>query len=416
MYLNLPAHLLTSETDLDSFIDAAGNAEVVLLGEATHGTDDFYKWRAAISRRLIIEKGFNTIAVEGDWADGARINRFIGGASGDSSTAVSVLQQVDRWPVWLWANTEVAAFITWLNHYNQRLVDSNKISFVGTDLFSVNDALNEMEQDAEDTALQWHIENFRKCFAPFIHNERMYGKDSVCSHQAASLLSFVRQNSSRFDNIKSNSLLQGAITIFDAERYLRSITNKMGGWNIREQHMAETILRILQNKQGAKIIAWLHNSHAGVASFSGMRNYNRTSVGEILKSALGDTAVFVTGFGTYSGTVTASRTWGGATETMGFAPAEPGSWDDVLHNLGNNDKYILFRETRNNVTLQNKWIYMRSLGVLYLPFQRSGASQSIPAKRYDAFIFIDHSSALRPLETKTIRSRENASQGDDDEH
>jgi erythromycin esterase-like protein len=147
-----------------------------------------------------------------------------------------------------------------------------------------------------------------------------------------------------------------------------------------------------------------------------MRNYNRTSVGEILKSALGDTGVFLTGFGTYSGTVTASRTWGGGAETIGLAPAEPGSWDDILHNLGNNNKYILFSETRNNVTLQNKWIYMRSLGVLYLPFQRSGASQSIPAKRYDAFIFIDHSSALRPLEMKNkVRSTENASTADDEQ-
>jgi erythromycin esterase-like protein len=179
--------------------------------------------------------------------------------------------------------------------------------------------------------------------------------------------------------------------------------------------MAETLLRMLQNKHGAKIIAWLHNSHAGVASFSGMRNYNRTSVGDILKSALGDTSVFVTGFGTYSGTVTASRTWGGAPETMVLAPAEPASWDDILHNLDKNDKYILFSETANNVTLHNKWIYMRSIGVLYLPHQRSGASQSIPAKRYDAFIFIDHSSALRPLEIKNkIGNTENASQADDE--
>jgi erythromycin esterase-like protein len=107
VYAGLPTHLLKSETDLDSFIDAAGNAQVVLLGEATHGTDDFYKWRASISRRLIIEKGFNTIAVEGDWADGEKINRFVHGASGDSTAAVAVLQQFDRWPVWLWANTEV---------------------------------------------------------------------------------------------------------------------------------------------------------------------------------------------------------------------------------------------------------------------------------------------------------------------
>ncbi|HYK46156.1 MAG TPA: erythromycin esterase family protein, partial [Parafilimonas sp.] len=141
---------------------------------------------------------------------------------------------------------------------------------------------------------------------------------------------------------------------------------------------------------------------------------NRTSVGEILKSALGDTSVFVTGFGTYSGTVTASRIWGGAPETMGLAPAEPGSWDDILHNLDKNNKYILFSESRNNATLQNKWIYMRSIGVLYLPYQRSGASESIPAKRYDAFIFIDHSSALHPIQTKMNVTTTSAETDDDD--
>jgi erythromycin esterase-like protein len=415
IFLNLPAHSLDSENDLDSFVNAIGDARIVLLGEGTHGTADFYKWRAAISRKLVTGKSFNAIAVEGDWADGEKVNRFICGDVGDSAGAVAVLKKFDRWPEWLWANTEVASFITWLNHYNQRLADSDKITFTGTDLFSVDDALGEMEQQSSDTALHHHIENFRKCFEPFSNNERSYGKDTTCTAQAASLLLFLRENSSAFPEPVRTKLLQGAATVVDAELYLRSITTKMGGWNIREQHMAETILRILHNKPGSKIIAWLHNSHAGVASFSGMRNYNRTSVGELLKTQLGDSSVFITGFGTYSGTVTASRTWGGVTETMGLAPAEPGSWDDILHNISNANKYILFRETRNNLPLQNRWVYMRSIGVVYTPYQRSGASQSIPAKRYDAFIFIDHSSALRPLEAgKTTQT--DSGPTDDDDH
>lgn len=403
-FIGLQMHELTSAKDLNTLIEKIGDAKVVLLGEATHGTAEFYNWRAEISKRLITEKEFTAICVEGDWADGIRVNNFITGNKKNSSDALHVLQLFDRWPSFLWANTEFLSFMLWLNNYNEDQDVSKKITFHGTDLFSIMDAVDTMSKRLNDAAIKNVIEQFKDCFKPFSNDEHLYSKrdqKADCSNYATQLLELVKKYVSNKDSLFSRFFLPAALTVYDGERYLRSARNRIDPWNMRDNHMAESIKSISDANQ--KVIVWLHNSHAGDAFYSSTHWNARTSVGEILKQKMGEKNVYLVGFGTYSGFVTVAETWGGEIEQLRLANAENATWEQVLHSMGANDKYVILNDTTLNKQLQTKWIYTRSIGVIYHNNERSGMSLSRMAKRFDAYIFIDHTTAVHPLPVKTHR-------------
>ena len=399
-FTQLKLYPLTSTKDLDALLEKSGKAQVILLGEATHGTAEFYNWRAEISRRLIAEKGFTSIATEGDWADGVRVNDFINGDKKDSTAGLQVLQLFDRWPSFLWANTEFLNFMVWLNNYNLSQPVSKKVTFHGCDLFSISDAADTMYNHIDDPAVKTTIEKFRKCLDQFRSDERLYSTSDEkkdCSAQAAELLAITKKNIHN----DSSFFLQAAYTIFNGERYLRSVRKRIDAWNIREYHMAESIKRL--TAAGKKVIVWLHNTHAGDAFYSSTHLHNRTSVGEILRKMYGEN-VFLVGFGTYSGTTVAAETWGGKTEQMPLAYAENGTWEQLLHSLSPTDKYIILNDTTLDKRMQTKWMYTRSVGVLYHPNERSGMNLSRIAKRFDAYIYIDHTTPIHPLPVKVQRA------------
>lgn len=402
-----PYHKLETENDLDVLINEIGNAKIVLLGEASHGTSEFYTWRAAISKRLIQEKGFNFIAVEGDWTDSYKVNNFIKGEKKDSAEAVSILKEYNRWPTWLWANYETVSLTTWLNNYNQHLSLKQKIGFYGLDVFNIAEAAAEIKPYLSpfDTASTNAVNNFLQCFKTYANDEQKYPASlsimsNGCGAQSKALLQKIKQSSYSATDETIFAMQQNAQVAYDGEMYLRtSKNNAVDAWNLRDDHMVQIITNLL-NLYGsnAKAIIWAHNNHVGYAEYATMHWTGKTNVGQLLKNKYGKENVFSIGFGTYNGTVIAAEKWGAAYKITQLANADDSSWEQKMHQLNGDNKIILSKDIRNYPNML-RWISQVAVGVLYHPFQKSGTySLSVVPNRYDAYIFIDHTNALHPIE------------------
>jgi erythromycin esterase-like protein len=396
----IPWHPLHDQKDLDILIKQIGEARIVLLGESTHGTHEFYEWRSAITKRLIEEKGFDFIAIEGDWVDSYKVNQFIRGQKQDSSAAIELLKQYDRWPSSMWANYETAGLVQWLNKYDQTLTGKNKIGFYGLDVYSFWEWTN---QDilVQNAALQNALKEMRESFASY-NNDAMKYAEAVRKTNASfsavtqNLWSIVQKNTAQQPKDETSFVLQQqALLALNGERYFRTmVSDHVRSWNIRENYMAETIKRLLVFYGGnSKAIIWVHNGHAGDAHYSQMAEAGNSSVGEILKKEM-DNKVFSIGFGTNKGSVMAGYYWNAPLIKMEVPPARTGSWENILHELSPDDKIILSDELKNNKAL-NRWIAIRSIGAAYSNNAIYGTA--IIPKRFDAFIYIDSTSALRPV-------------------
>jgi erythromycin esterase-like protein len=402
----IPFHPLQSESDLDLLIQEIGDARVVLLGEASHGTAEYYEWRAAISRRLIQEKGFDFIAVEGEWADTYRVNQFVKGPRQDSAAAVSLLQRFDRWPTWMWRNYEVASLVGWMNDYNQGA--SSKAGFYGLDVYSLWESVTDILpylQGAPDSLRQL-AQQVQQCFQPYSADEQDYafaaGNPSTgCGNLTRRLWQAVlhytgegpAQNEAHF------VLQQNALVALNAERYYTAAAfSNNESWNIRDRHMAQTLDRLLQfHGPQSRGIVWEHNTHVGDARATDMEDEGLVNVGQLVRESYGANNVYLVGFGSYAGTVIAGSQWGAPMTEMNVPEARPGSWEAMLHSLGASDKLILSRELRA-ANLLGSPIGHRAIGVVYNPASESGNYvPSVIAERYDAFLFIDRTRALRPI-------------------
>ncbi|TWD48103.1 erythromycin esterase [Arthrobacter sp. AG367] len=248
------AHPLATADDLEPLVRLAAPARFVCLGEASHGTQEYYHWRALLSRRLIEEYGFTWIGVEGDWPDCWRINRWVRGESGQEMDARRLLAGFERWPTWMWANHEVAEFLTWLREWNLRLPEHQRTGFYGLDVYSLWDSLREifawLEANAADalpSALQaWH------CFIPFREDPQRYAMSNrlvpqSCEADVVALLAEVRRRTlgRMQDDPAAFDAIQNAIVATNAERYYRTmVRGDQQSWNIRDHHMSDTIERI----------------------------------------------------------------------------------------------------------------------------------------------------------------------------
>jgi erythromycin esterase-like protein len=407
----IPYYPLTNEQDLDVLIKEIGNAKIVLLGEASHGTSEYYTWRAALSKRLIQEKGFNFIAVEGDWTDSYKVNNFIKGERKDSAAAINVLKEYNRWPTWLWANYETASLVIWLNNYNQNLPAKQKVGFYGLDVFNIAEAAAEIKQylPSSDTNAITAVTKFQQCFKPFADNEQKYVRSITamsgnCSAHANALLQAIKKSPSakELDPEAAFAMLQNAQVAYDGELYLRtSKNNYVDGWNLRDNHMVETIARLLNlYGSGARGIIWAHNNHVGDAGYATMHWTGKTNVGQLLRNKYGKEKVFSVGFGTYTGTVIAAEKWGTPYKKMQLASADDSSWEQKMHQVNADNKIVLSKDIRNYPGML-RWISQIAVGVIYHPMQKAGTySLSVVPNRYDAYIFIDKTNALHPIETR----------------
>lgn len=400
-------HSLETDEDLDILLSEIGDSRLVLLGEATHGTSEFYTWRARISKRLIQEKGFRIIAVEADWTDAYPLNNYIRGNSNYNS-ARAALREFDRWPEWMWANEEISKFAEWLKSHNNGRPKTAKTGFYGLDVYGIwesIEAVNAYLVQKKPDAVQFSREVL-DCFAPYHRNEQAYmraiaGAGENCAGELAALLETVKRivQDELPQNEEAFNVLQNTLVAVNAENYYRIAANRNSlSWNIRDRHMTGTIARLLERAgPGEKIIIWEHNTHVGDARATDMANAGLVNVGQLVREEYGISEVHIVGFGTYKGKVIAAPGWALPLQVMNVPGARKNSWEWILHRQEPQDKIILMEPLGENPYYHNP-IGHRAIGVVYDPAGESGnyVPSVLPA-RYDSFIFIDKTTALKPI-------------------
>jgi len=400
-------HPLDEVTDLDSLIQMVGNARIVMLGEASHGTHEYYTWRSQITKRLIRQKGFNFIAVEGDWPDCYAINRYIKGY--DDKKAWEVMQQFKRWPTWMWANWEVLAMAEWLLQYNGSLTAKQKVGFYGLDVYSLWESLSQIRSYLErvDPAALKIAEKAFQCFEPYKVDEGTsyaYATQLVpraCEDDAVNMLKKIQDRMVSYDHDFENafSAEQNAIVTVNAEKYYRSmLQGGAASWNVRDAHMQETLERLLKfHGHHSRAIVWAHNTHIGDARQTDMASEGMFNIGELSRKAFPNEVALI-GFGSTHGTVIAGRRWGARMEKMTVPKAIDGSWEDLLHKTKFENKVVISSELQHPLFLENA-IGHRAIGVVYNPaYEHLGNYvPSILPLRYDAFVHIDETMALHAI-------------------
>ena len=402
---------LENATDLDPLMNYIGDAKYVLLGEASHGTHEYYTWRAKITQRLIQEKGFSFIAVEGDWPDCYRLNRFAKGYLDSGKDILNVLTEFKRWPTWMWANWEIAAFIDWLKIYNESFPVDERIGFYGLDVYSFRESMNSIIQYLEknDPKALAIAKTAMKCFEPYGKDEgQSYARASsfipeLCEKEIIHMLTEILRNVPNYNHDLENvlSIEQNAFVTRNAEKYYRAMIKRgSASWNIRDEHMVSTIDRLMKfHGKDAKIIIWEHNTHIGDARATDMASEGMVNVGQLLREQHATDGVVAVGFGSYKGSVIAGREWGDSMRKIKVPEAVEGSWEHAFHIANNGQNRLLLMNKVKDEKCLSSLIGHRAIGVVYNPeHERFGNYvPTILPKRYDAFIFIDETNALHPI-------------------
>ena len=405
--------------DFDPLLDLIGDAQVVLLGEASHGTHEFYHERAQITRRLIQEKGFIAVAVEADWPDAYRVNRWVRGTGWDR-TALDALGGFERFPRWMWRNRDVLAFVEWLRKHNgARPADTARTGFYGLDLYSLFASMEEVIRFLEqvDPGAAARARYRYSCFDAFGENTQAYGYAAAfglsrsCEDQAVQQLIEVQRRAvelAQRDGLMPEDELfyaeQNARLVKNAEEYYRMMfRGRVESWNLRDRHMAETLDALIAHleRKGtrAKVVVWEHNSHIGDARATSMGDMGEWNVGQLARERFGADAVLV-GFSTYHGTVTAASDWDAPAERKRVRPGLAGSFEALFHSIGVRDFLLTMRgddrlhEALSEVRLE------RAIGVIYHP-ETERVSHYFEARlpqQFDAVIHFDETRAVEPLD------------------
>jgi erythromycin esterase-like protein len=410
-----------SANDYDGLLKLIGDARFVLLGEATHGTHEFYSERAAITKRLIAEKDFSILAIEADWPDSSRVHRYIRGATTDAN-ANDALSGFRRFPVWMWRNTVIVEFVEWLRGLNGSL-DAKRApaGFYGMDLYSLHTSieavLKYLEKIDPDSAKRARLRY--SCFDHFSRKPQEYGYattvgaaepcEEAVIEQLVELQSKAAEFLSRDGDVAAEELFfaeQNARLVKNAEQYYRSMfRGRASSWNLRDRHMVETIENLVTHLDGSrqpKAVIWAHNSHLGDARATEMSHYGEVNVGQLIRERFGNEAVLI-GFSTYHGAVTAASDWGAPTERKNVRPALRGSYEELFHETGLPQFWIDLRGAGQIGVLQQRRIE-RAIGVIYRP-ETERLSHYFHARlpeQFDAIIHIDETHAVQPLDQTSI--------------
>jgi erythromycin esterase-like protein len=396
--------------DLDPLLERIGDARYVLLGEATHGTSEFYTWRRQLSQRLIREKGFSFIAVEGDWPDCYRVNRFAKNYPDAPASAREALHAFERWPTWMWANEEVVSLAQWLRQHNDRLPTEQKVGFYGLDVYSLWDSMHAVLRylESNDGSTAAAARRAFECFEPYADDVQEYARATMwipelCEDEVVDLLGKMRAAAPQFQHDGREAFFsaeQNALVAKNAEKYYRTmVRGDSPSWNVRDRHMVETLNRLMEHHgRQAKAIVWEHNTHIGDARATDMAAEGMVNVGQLVRQQQADDEVVLVGFSTYRGTVIAGREWGAAMESIPVPPGRPGSWEAVLHAASAGDKLLLLDRADEASPLWDERGH-RAIGVVYRPQyeQYGNYVPTILPGRYDALLYIDETTSLRPL-------------------
>lgn len=399
-----------SPADLDPLIEQIGDARYVLLGEASHGTSEFYTWRAEISKRLIAEKGFSFIAVEGDWPDCYSVNRYVKSLTGES--AESVLHAFSRWPTWMWANREIVDLAEWMRLHNARLPGERQAGFYGLDVYSLWDSMHAVLEYLErlDPQLARNARRAYSCFEPYEEDAQEYARATVlvptsCEDEAVQILRQLRARAPEFRDDGRDAYFnaeQNALVARNAELYYRTMVR--GGpssWNVRDNHMVETLNRLVAHHgPQAKAIAWEHNTHIGDARFTDMARSGMVNVGQLVRQEHEREGVVLVGFGTHHGSVIAGEAWGAPMRKMDVPEAREGSYEHAMREAEIGDSLFLFSpgEPGETAKLREPRGH-RAIGVVYDPRTEHWGNYvpTILPGRYDAFIYLEETKAVDPL-------------------
>lgn len=417
---------LAEPGDLDPLLARIGQARYVLLGEASHGTSEYYTWRREISRRLIEERDFSFIAVEGDWPDCYRVNRYVRGFADAGESAREVLHNFERWPTWMWANHEILELAEWLRARNAAQPEDNRVGFYGLDVYSLWDSLYQVMgylHKAHPAALPAARRAFQ-CFEPYGEDVHDYARvtqwlNETCEDEIVAMLSALRRVPADADRVPAATdgaearfnAEQNARVVQNAEHYYRTmVRGDARSWNIRDRHMADTLEQLMQHHtagskgNGAKAIVWEHNTHIGDARYTDMIDEGMVNVGQLMREAHPGDDVVLVGFASHRGTVIAGRSWEAPVERMRVPPGREGTWEDVLHAAGGDDKLLLFRGQHRAGPLAAKRGH-RAIGVVYHPERdRGNYVPTVLPWRYDALLYLDETTALHPL--AEVRARD----------
>lgn len=408
------SHPLKNNMDLDRLLEEIGEAHYVLLGEASHGTHEYYTWRMEITKRLIEEKDFSFIAVEGDWPDCYAVNRFVKGYDDVAFTAEEVLRRFERWPSWMWANWEVVALAEWLKKHNAEQSREKRVGFYGLDVYSLGESLEAIIAylDREDPEAAKTARKVIACFDIYGGSEgqeyamatRMVPQS--CEDEVIQMLSKITDRIERYNTDPEMvfSTNQNANIAVNAERYYRAMVGSgPDSWNIRDRHMADTLDRLMDfhERGAAKCILWEHNTHIGDARATSMARNGMVNVGQLVREKQRPNDVVLVGFGSYKGSVIAGSSWGDPMQKMTVPEAREGSWEALLHNMDAQDQLLIFDDENMSGPLSERFDH-RAIGVVYHPGTDyiSNYVPSIMPQRYDAFLYIDETEGVHPLHMK----------------
>ena len=414
------AHPLTGAVaDYDPLLERIGGARFVLLGEASHGTHEFYRERAEITQRLIAEKAFTAVTVEADWPDAYRVTRYVRGV-GDGKNAADALAGFKRFPTWMWRNVDVLHFLGWLRAHNDALNgNAQRVGFYGLDLYSLRASIAEVLAylDKVDPEGAQRARYRYACFDHFGEDPQAYGYaarfdlSASCEGEVINQLVELRRRAAEYatrdGRVAADEYFyaeQNARLVKNAEEYYRSMfQGRISSWNLRDRHMAETLDALVAHletqAQHPKVVVWAHNSHLGDARATQMGDAGEFNLGQLVRQRYGDEAVLI-GFTTYHGTVTAASTWGGSAEHKRVRPALRDSYEALFHDLGL-PRFLLMLGNSNDTLRELRQPRLeRAIGVIYLP-ETERISHYFEARlteQFDAILHFDDTRAVEPLE------------------
>ena len=425
-YLNERSLPLDTPADLDPLLERIGDAQLVLLGEASHGTSEYYTWRAEISKRLIAEKGFDFIAVEGDWPSCYEVNRYVKHLPGAADNADAALEAFKRWPPWMWANRETADLAQWLAEHNADLPAEQRAGFFGIDVYSLPESMQAVMAYAREHAedLSDEIAAAYRCLERFGDNLHDYARFTMtgqnCADEAQAVLSLLKDNAERLSEQNRKAFFnakQNAYVVKRAEMHYRAMAEpQANSWNKRAEHMKATVARLLdEHGPDARGIVWAHNTHIGDARATDMAMTGMKNIGWLTRQRYGADNVVAVGFTTHRGQVLAGRQWGAAMETMTVPPAMGGSVEDIFNALDKDSLMVIFDDAVPEALLSR--LGHRAKGVTYNPEaeQRNYVPTILP-RRYDVFVFIAETSPLTMLDTTDAEANDNNDAPADDDN
>jgi len=415
--VNRHAHAVDGPRDFDVLVDRLADADCVLLGESSHGTSAFYRWRAQLTARLLRDYGFDFVAVEGDWTSCYEANRFVKDYPDAAPDARETLSAFDRWPTWMWGNWEVEEFFRWLRTLNDGRPADEQAGFYGLDVYglyesleAVVDYLGEVDPEAAEEARE-----AARCFEPYGRDAQRYARalrmvPESCQEEVIDLLRDVRERAATYGDAMPDDRFnaeQNALVTHNAEAYYRAtVTAEENSWNVRDRHMTETLNRLFDHHgDDAKGIVWAHNTHVGDARATDMPQQDRINIGQLVREqeTIGDT--YIVGFGTHRGEVIAANAWGSEMETKDVPPGRDGSYEHVFHRADPENTLLFSDDLPDDSPLAEPRGH-RAIGVVYHPNHESGNYvPTVLPDRYDAFIHVDETDALHPVELHPDRER-----------